>query len=139
MNFKPDLSFLRIFGALRYPTNDSEDLGKLKAKADIGFFVGYAPNRKAHVPVNLINPSESILVDPDAPSSSHSPSTSDHQSSSVHHRLAAEHSFEVNPFAPANPEPFVNVFAPDRNCEASSSREIMITEPNQSTLPHEHF
>jgi hypothetical protein len=40
---KPDLSFLRVFGALCYPTNDSEDLGKLKAKADIGFFVGYAP------------------------------------------------------------------------------------------------
>ncbi|GJY68082.1 retrovirus-related pol polyprotein from transposon TNT 1-94 [Tanacetum coccineum] len=28
---KLDLSFLRIFGALCYPTNDSEDLGKLKA------------------------------------------------------------------------------------------------------------
>ncbi|GJU08236.1 retrovirus-related pol polyprotein from transposon TNT 1-94 [Tanacetum coccineum] len=41
---KPDLSFLRIFGSLCYPTNNSEDLGKLKAKADIGFFVGYAPN-----------------------------------------------------------------------------------------------
>ncbi|GKB23184.1 retrovirus-related pol polyprotein from transposon TNT 1-94 [Tanacetum coccineum] len=45
---KPDLSFLRIFGALCYPTNDSEDLGKLKAKADIGFVVGYAPNRKGY-------------------------------------------------------------------------------------------
>ncbi|GKB84912.1 retrovirus-related pol polyprotein from transposon TNT 1-94, partial [Tanacetum coccineum] len=45
---KPDLLFLRIFGALCYPTNDSEDLGKLKAKADIGFFVGYAPNRKGY-------------------------------------------------------------------------------------------
>ncbi|GKD78554.1 retrovirus-related pol polyprotein from transposon TNT 1-94, partial [Tanacetum coccineum] len=31
---KPDLFFLRIFGALCYPTNDSKDLGKLKAKAD---------------------------------------------------------------------------------------------------------
>ncbi|GJT11081.1 retrovirus-related pol polyprotein from transposon TNT 1-94 [Tanacetum coccineum] len=45
---KLDLSFLRIFGALYYPTNDIEDLGKLKAKADIGFFVGYAPNRKGY-------------------------------------------------------------------------------------------
>ncbi|GJX92250.1 retrovirus-related pol polyprotein from transposon TNT 1-94 [Tanacetum coccineum] len=35
-----------LFGALCYPTNDSEDLGKLQAKADIGIFVGYAPNRK---------------------------------------------------------------------------------------------
>ncbi|GJW78251.1 integrase, catalytic region, zinc finger, CCHC-type containing protein [Tanacetum coccineum] len=36
---KPDLKFLRVFGALCYPTNDSEDLGKLKATADIGIFV----------------------------------------------------------------------------------------------------
>ncbi|GKB77227.1 retrovirus-related pol polyprotein from transposon TNT 1-94 [Tanacetum coccineum] len=43
---KPDLTFLRVFGALCYPTNDGEDLGKLQAKADIGIFVGYAPNRK---------------------------------------------------------------------------------------------
>lgn len=45
---KPDLSFLQVFGALCYPTNDSEDLGKLEAKADIGFFVGYAPERKGY-------------------------------------------------------------------------------------------
>ncbi|GJX27468.1 retrovirus-related pol polyprotein from transposon TNT 1-94 [Tanacetum coccineum] len=35
-----------LFGALCYPTNDSEYLGKLQAKADIGIFVGYAPSRK---------------------------------------------------------------------------------------------
>ncbi|GJU11881.1 retrovirus-related pol polyprotein from transposon TNT 1-94 [Tanacetum coccineum] len=40
---KPDLSYLYVIGALCYPTNDGEDLGKLKPKADIGIFVGYAP------------------------------------------------------------------------------------------------
>nr|GEW78833.1 integrase, catalytic region, zinc finger, CCHC-type, peptidase aspartic, catalytic [Tanacetum cinerariifolium] len=45
---KPDLSFLRVFGALCYLTNNNEDLSKLKAKADIGLFVGYAPNRKGY-------------------------------------------------------------------------------------------
>ncbi|GKC68030.1 retrovirus-related pol polyprotein from transposon TNT 1-94, partial [Tanacetum coccineum] len=39
---KPDLSYLHVFGALCYPTNDGEDLGKLKPKADIGIFVSYA-------------------------------------------------------------------------------------------------
>ncbi|GKC33671.1 retrovirus-related pol polyprotein from transposon TNT 1-94 [Tanacetum coccineum] len=43
---KPDLTFIRVFGALCYPTNDSDDLGKLQAKADIGIFIGYAPSRK---------------------------------------------------------------------------------------------
>ncbi|GJR44024.1 retrovirus-related pol polyprotein from transposon TNT 1-94 [Tanacetum coccineum] len=230
---KPDLSFLRIFGALCYPTNDSEDLGKLKAKADIGFFVGYAPNRKGYriynkrtrqimetihvtfdelteqtapvhsspgpahnlltpgpissglvpnpppaapyvpptnkeleilfqpmfdeyfetstvdrlvppapapqAPVNPTGPSVSIPIDQEAPSGSHSPSSSDHQSSLVHQGVAAEHSFEVNPFAADDPEPFVNVFAPDHNSEASSSRVIARTESNQTTQPHEHL
>ncbi|GJT86112.1 retrovirus-related pol polyprotein from transposon TNT 1-94 [Tanacetum coccineum] len=41
----PDLSYLHVFGALCYPNNDSEDLGKLQAKDDIGIFIGYAPKR----------------------------------------------------------------------------------------------
>ncbi|GJW24935.1 retrovirus-related pol polyprotein from transposon TNT 1-94 [Tanacetum coccineum] len=45
---KPDLSYLHVFGALCYPTNDSENLGKLQAKADIGIFIGYAPKKKAY-------------------------------------------------------------------------------------------
>ncbi|GJZ88205.1 retrovirus-related pol polyprotein from transposon TNT 1-94 [Tanacetum coccineum] len=44
---KPDLTYFYVFGALCYPTNDSEDLGKLKPKADIGIFVSYAPAKKA--------------------------------------------------------------------------------------------
>ena len=44
---KPDISYLHVFGALCYPTNDREDLGKLKAKGDIGIFIGYAENSKA--------------------------------------------------------------------------------------------
>ncbi|GJZ44276.1 integrase, catalytic region, zinc finger, CCHC-type containing protein [Tanacetum coccineum] len=44
---KLDLSFFHVFGALCYPTNDNDDLGKLDAKANIGNFVGYAPAKKA--------------------------------------------------------------------------------------------
>ncbi|GJU04423.1 retrovirus-related pol polyprotein from transposon TNT 1-94 [Tanacetum coccineum] len=222
-----------LFLALCYPTNDSEDLGKLKAKADIGFFVGYAPNRKGYriynkrtrqiletihvtfdeltgqtdpvhsssgpapnlltprpislglvpnsapaipyvpptnndlellfqpmfdeyfetptgdhqmppvpaapTPAILTGPSVSISFDRDAPSGIHSPSSSAHQSSSVHHGIATEHSFEVNPFTATEHEPFVNVFAPDLNSEASTSGVITITAPNQSTQPHEHL
>nr|GEW01289.1 retrovirus-related Pol polyprotein from transposon TNT 1-94 [Tanacetum cinerariifolium] len=43
----PELSFFNVFGALYYPTNDSENLGKLQPKADIGIFIGYAPIKKA--------------------------------------------------------------------------------------------
>ncbi|GJY80084.1 retrovirus-related pol polyprotein from transposon TNT 1-94 [Tanacetum coccineum] len=231
-NKKPDLTFFRVFGALCYPTNDSEDLGKLQPTADIRIFVGYAPNRKGyriynkrtrqimetiHVtfdelteqmapvqsspgpapnlltpgpissglvpnpapvlpyvpptnkelemlfqpmfdeyfnppgnrqdplpsvaqdPVTPTGPSVSIAIDLDAPSGSHTSSPLDHHSSSVHHGVAGEQYAEVNPFAAADPEPFVNVFAPDPTSEASSSGEIMMPELNQSTQPHEHI
>nr|GEV38166.1 hypothetical protein [Tanacetum cinerariifolium] len=47
---KLDISFLHVFGALCYPRNDREDIGKLGTKGDIGFFIGsgldltYAPS-----------------------------------------------------------------------------------------------
>nr|GFB17293.1 integrase, catalytic region, zinc finger, CCHC-type, peptidase aspartic, catalytic [Tanacetum cinerariifolium] len=39
--------FFHMFGALCYPTNDSENVGKLQPKADIGIFIGYAPSKKS--------------------------------------------------------------------------------------------
>ncbi|GJR18452.1 retrovirus-related pol polyprotein from transposon TNT 1-94 [Tanacetum coccineum] len=43
-----DLTYLHVFGALCYPTNNSEDLDKLKPQADIRIFIGYAPAKKAY-------------------------------------------------------------------------------------------
>nr|GFB34258.1 hypothetical protein [Tanacetum cinerariifolium] len=45
---KPDISYLHVFGALYYPKNDREDIGKLGAKGDIGFFIGYSANSVAY-------------------------------------------------------------------------------------------
>ncbi|GKE45567.1 putative ribonuclease H-like domain-containing protein [Tanacetum coccineum] len=45
---KLDLSYLHVFGALCYPNNDSENLGKLQAEADIGIFISCAPKKKAY-------------------------------------------------------------------------------------------
>ncbi|GKC83115.1 retrovirus-related pol polyprotein from transposon TNT 1-94, partial [Tanacetum coccineum] len=45
---KPDISFLHVFGALCYPKNDHEDIGKLGAKGDIGFFIRYSANSCAY-------------------------------------------------------------------------------------------
>ncbi|GJR49815.1 retrovirus-related pol polyprotein from transposon TNT 1-94 [Tanacetum coccineum] len=45
---KPDISFLHVFGALCYPKNDHEDIGKLGAKGDIGFFIGYSADSCAY-------------------------------------------------------------------------------------------
>nr|GEY92089.1 retrovirus-related Pol polyprotein from transposon TNT 1-94 [Tanacetum cinerariifolium] len=45
---KPDMSFLYVFGALCYPKIDREDIGKLGAKVDIGFFIGYSADSCAY-------------------------------------------------------------------------------------------
>ncbi|GJS87212.1 hypothetical protein Tco_0769848 [Tanacetum coccineum] len=101
--------------------------------------------RQDHIPnvaqdsVIPTGPFVSIAIDLDAPSGSHTSLPLDHHSSSVHHGVAGEQYAEVNPFAAADPEPFVNMFAPDYNSEASSSGEITIPESNQSTLPQALF
>nr|GEU71269.1 integrase, catalytic region, zinc finger, CCHC-type, peptidase aspartic, catalytic [Tanacetum cinerariifolium] len=112
---KSNLSFLRVFSALCYPTNNSEDLGKLKAKADIRNSLLLMPC--VHILINPPCPSVSIYVDQDAPSEGYLPSSSDHRSAFVHHGFATGHSLEVNPFAPADNEPFVNIFALDPSSE----------------------
>nr|GEV78101.1 retrovirus-related Pol polyprotein from transposon TNT 1-94 [Tanacetum cinerariifolium] len=45
---KPDISYLHVFGALCYPKNDHEVIGKLGAKGDIGFFIRYSANSVAY-------------------------------------------------------------------------------------------
>ncbi|GJY46364.1 retrovirus-related pol polyprotein from transposon TNT 1-94 [Tanacetum coccineum] len=39
---KPNVEYFHVFGSLCYPTNDHDDLGKMKPKADIGVFIGYS-------------------------------------------------------------------------------------------------
>ncbi|GJS69416.1 retrovirus-related pol polyprotein from transposon TNT 1-94 [Tanacetum coccineum] len=39
---KPNIAYFHVFGSLCYPTNDHDDLGKMKPKANIGVFIGYS-------------------------------------------------------------------------------------------------
>ncbi|GKB86356.1 hypothetical protein Tco_0958628 [Tanacetum coccineum] len=59
---KPDLSFFHVFGALCYPTNDNDDLGKLDAKDDI------VQEDAALRVVDLADSLVSTSIDQDAPS-----------------------------------------------------------------------
>nr|GEV01824.1 integrase, catalytic region, zinc finger, CCHC-type, peptidase aspartic, catalytic [Tanacetum cinerariifolium] len=45
---KPNISFLHVFGAICYPKNDRKDIGRLGAKGDIGFFIGYSADSCAY-------------------------------------------------------------------------------------------
>nr|GEX01544.1 integrase, catalytic region, zinc finger, CCHC-type, peptidase aspartic, catalytic [Tanacetum cinerariifolium] len=161
---KPGLTFLRVFGALCYPTNDSEDLGKLQPTADIGIFVGYAPSRKGcrfynkrtrrimetiHVQfdelselmasvqlapyVPLTNKELEILfqlmfdeyLEPPRIERSVSPATV----VQVPVISAARSTIiEDNPFAHADNDPFVNMFASEPSSEASLSGDASSVE-----------
>ncbi|GKA42981.1 retrovirus-related pol polyprotein from transposon TNT 1-94 [Tanacetum coccineum] len=108
---KPDLKFLLVFSALCYPTNDSEDLGKLRPTADIGIFVGYAPNGKGY------SRSSSIVQPPIS-----------------HQGVAAGPTIKDNPFAQADNDPFINV-----SSDESSSGNISSAESTQVIQPHNHL
>nr|GFA70446.1 integrase, catalytic region, zinc finger, CCHC-type, peptidase aspartic, catalytic [Tanacetum cinerariifolium] len=91
-----------------------------------------------HVPVFPTGTPTSFFIEEDAPSTSISSSLIQ-QSPFVHQGVVVDHTLAVNPFAPVDDVPFVNIFAPDPSFEATSSREVSPADPNQATLPHEHL
>ncbi|GJY96770.1 integrase, catalytic region, zinc finger, CCHC-type containing protein [Tanacetum coccineum] len=53
---KPNIQYFHVFGSLWYPTNDRDDLGKMKSKADIGIFIGYSESSRGFHLDNLFGP-----------------------------------------------------------------------------------
>ncbi|GKB55523.1 retrovirus-related pol polyprotein from transposon TNT 1-94 [Tanacetum coccineum] len=43
---KPNIQYFHVFGSLCYLTNDHDDLGKMKPKADIGIFICYSESSR---------------------------------------------------------------------------------------------
>ncbi|GJT87584.1 retrovirus-related pol polyprotein from transposon TNT 1-94 [Tanacetum coccineum] len=43
---KPNIQYFHVFGSLCYPTNDRDDLGKMKSKSNIGIFIGYSESSR---------------------------------------------------------------------------------------------
>ncbi|GJR68992.1 integrase, catalytic region, zinc finger, CCHC-type containing protein [Tanacetum coccineum] len=96
---KPDLSYLHVFGALCYPTNDSEDIEKLQPKANIGIFVVFDEYFKPRsvdpivheVPTPVLDIStgspSSTSIDQDAPSASASQTTKETQPPVIQSRV----------------------------------------------------
>ncbi|GJX94882.1 putative ribonuclease H-like domain-containing protein [Tanacetum coccineum] len=142
----PDLSFFHVFGALCYPTNDSENLGKLQLKADIGIFIGYAPTKKAFRIYNRCTRRiiETIHVDFDELTAM----ASEHSSSgpALHEMTPATISSGLVPNPPPStpvdhpaPEviaPIAEVVAPvpDESTGSPSSTTVDQDEPSPSNL-----
>nr|GEX82650.1 integrase, catalytic region, zinc finger, CCHC-type, peptidase aspartic, catalytic [Tanacetum cinerariifolium] len=103
-----DLSFFYVFVALCYPTNDSEDLGKLQPKADIApEVIASIAEVVALEPVASTGSPSSTTVDQDAPSTSNSQTTPKIQSPFISNDVDKEnHDLDV---ADMNNDPFFGV------------------------------
>nr|GFA41009.1 ribonuclease H-like domain-containing protein [Tanacetum cinerariifolium] len=99
-----------------------------------------SPDTAALVPVNSADTPFSTTIDQDAPSPNHSPTSSKLQSPNLQQGIAAKSTImEDNLLAPADNDPFVNVFALEPSSEASSSRDVSAAELTYVTQTHHHL
>nr|GEY01197.1 retrovirus-related Pol polyprotein from transposon TNT 1-94 [Tanacetum cinerariifolium] len=72
----------------------------------------------------------STTINQDAPSTSYLPSSSEVQPPISHQGITVGPKIEDNPFAQAENDPFVNVFAPEPSSKASSSGDELVPQPD---------
>ncbi|GJZ41980.1 retrovirus-related pol polyprotein from transposon TNT 1-94 [Tanacetum coccineum] len=150
----PDLSFFHVFGALCYPTNDSENLGKLQSKADINFdeLTAMASEQGSLEPaLHEMTPAtiSSGLVPNPPPSTSHSSTTVDQDAPLPSNSQTSpetrfpfisidveeeNHDLDV---APMNNDPFFGILIPENDSE-SFSLDVIPTVVHTATLNSEH-
>ncbi|GJS46680.1 retrovirus-related pol polyprotein from transposon TNT 1-94 [Tanacetum coccineum] len=104
-NKPPDLSYLHVFGALCYPTNDSENLGKLQPKAGIVIAPIMKYSSRTGTPAVSTSTPSSTTVDQDAPSPSNSQTTPENPPLVIpndveedNHDIKVSHIEELNEF-----------------------------------------
>ncbi|GKB62472.1 integrase, catalytic region, zinc finger, CCHC-type containing protein [Tanacetum coccineum] len=160
----PDLLFFHVFGTLCYPTNDSENLGKLQPKADIDFdeLTAMASEHSSLEPVlhemtpatitpEVIAPIAEVVapepvastgsppsttVDQDAPSPSNSQATPETQSPVISNDVEEEnHDLNV---AHMNNNPLFAISIPKNVSEASSSSDVIPTIVHTAAPNSEH-
>ncbi|GJR14886.1 integrase, catalytic region, zinc finger, CCHC-type containing protein [Tanacetum coccineum] len=154
----PYLKYLYLFGALCYPINDSEAIGKLKPKGDIGIFIRYSLVKKAYRIYNkqtrlimeiihvefdeltimaseqfslglYFKPSPSV-VSPEPPTTVPiSDDTTGTPSSTIIDQDA--------PFI--DNDPFINIFIPELSSKESSSRDVIPSNLHQVNQPFDYL
>ncbi|GKA02548.1 hypothetical protein Tco_0675213 [Tanacetum coccineum] len=97
------------------------------------------PAPVVQVPVVSAGTPSSTTIDQDAQSTSYSLSSSIVQHPISHQGVAAGPTIEDNPFAQADNDPFVNVFAPEPSFDVSSSGDVSLAESTQVVHPHNHL
>ncbi|GKC57900.1 retrovirus-related pol polyprotein from transposon TNT 1-94, partial [Tanacetum coccineum] len=131
--------------ALCYPNNDSENSGKLQAKADIAFDELYSPPAsvaslvpvvEAPAPVESTGSPSSTSVDQDAPSPSTSQTTPQSQSQAISLSDKEEsHDLEV---AHMSNKPYFGISIPETLSEESLSSVVISTTVHPDSQISEH-
>ncbi|GJZ79793.1 retrovirus-related pol polyprotein from transposon TNT 1-94 [Tanacetum coccineum] len=124
----PDLSFFHVFGALYYPTNDSENLAP-EVIAPIAGIITPEPAASTGSP-------SSTTVNQDAPSPSNSQTTPENQSPTIPNDVEKDnHDLDV---AHINNDPFFGILIPKNDFEASSSLDVIPTVVQTTATNLEH-
>ncbi|GKF28265.1 hypothetical protein Tco_0094607 [Tanacetum coccineum] len=97
------------------------------------------PTPAIQVPIILAGTPSSTTIDQDTLSTSYSPSSSIVQPPISHQGVAAGPTIEDNPFAQANNDPFINVFAPEPSFDESSSGGVSSAGSTQVVHQHNHL
>nr|GEZ90630.1 putative ribonuclease H-like domain-containing protein [Tanacetum cinerariifolium] len=140
---KPNISFLHVFGALCYPKNDREDIGKLGAKGAIGFFIGYSANscdyrvynRRTKKIMETMNVSFDELYVMAFKQSSSKPGLNTTARTISPAQEPQVHVDELNPNAMLDGNTFVNPFAnPSTSAVVASSSSQNVDPSNMHTF-----
>ncbi|GKE59225.1 retrovirus-related pol polyprotein from transposon TNT 1-94, partial [Tanacetum coccineum] len=131
----PDLSYLYVFGALCYPTNDCENLGKLQPKADIEVI---APIPKSAAPEHAVSTGSpsSTIVDQEAPTPSNSHTTQETQTLIISHDVEEEN-YDIEVTHIGN-DPYFGILIPEVTSDPSSSLDVIhtIVTPDHQVSAH---
>ncbi|GKB65150.1 hypothetical protein Tco_0921336 [Tanacetum coccineum] len=122
------LSFFHIFGALCYPTNNSDDLGKLDAKADIAMASEQFKSGLGLQCMTYATSSSGLVPNPDASPSS-TPSTQEQEQS-----LNISQGFEESPKTPIIRDDPLNKSPNEESTPQGSSSNV-----TQTHTPFEHL
>nr|GEW96712.1 retrovirus-related Pol polyprotein from transposon TNT 1-94 [Tanacetum cinerariifolium] len=131
-NKLPDLSFLHVFGALCYLTNDNENLGKLQPKADIGIFIGYAQtkkafwiyNRRTRRIVKTIHVNFDELTAMDSEQSSSGPAFHEMSPATISSGLVPKHTFQYHLYHPPEVIALIADVIPPEQAESTGSPSL---------------
>ncbi|GKD26332.1 retrovirus-related pol polyprotein from transposon TNT 1-94 [Tanacetum coccineum] len=137
---KPELKYLHVFGALCYPTNDSEDLGFAVSTYFDEYFkplsvVSTTISAATLPPPNIAGVSSSTTIDQDSPSPSTSPNNETIASLINSTNIKQLNNEEDAEF---NSDTFTNPFAPSTTSSAESSSKIVDTS-NTHTFQQPHI